>query len=92
MSDALQRWTILVGVVNNRPLVGTPGVRDVDYPCSAFEPGEPTTAGECETDGHYMCNECTHRATCEGCGLRPVHCECELEEDAAASYQLSLIW
>ena len=34
--------------------------RDPDFPCPsrAFEPGEP--AGNCDTDGHYMCAECLH--------------------------------
>lgn len=34
--------------------------RDPDLPCPsrAFDPGEP--AGDCDTDGHYMCAECVH--------------------------------
>lgn len=34
--------------------------RDPDFPCPSreFEPGEP--AGDCDTDGHYMCAECVH--------------------------------
>ena len=76
MSDALTRWNILVDQINGREVFGAPGVRDPEYPCSGFDPGEPTLSGECETDGHYMCDECTQRATCEGCGMRPVHCVC----------------
>lgn len=37
---------------------GTPFVRDQDYPCYVFEPGEPQ--GNCDTDGHYICAECKH--------------------------------
>ncbi len=55
---------------------GANGVRDPEYPCAAFVGGSPTTRGECQTDGHYMCNECELRATCEWCGHRPTQCEC----------------
>lgn len=37
---------------------GTPFVRDPDHPCYVFDPGEP--AGDCMTDGHYICAECRH--------------------------------
>jgi hypothetical protein len=35
---------------------GADGVRDPDYPCEHFRNGTP--AGECESDGHYLCKEC----------------------------------
>lgn len=54
------------------------GVRDPDAPCVEFRLGRPD--GTCETDGHYICDECIHRATCDGCGKRPAHCECPTEE------------
>ena len=38
------------------PGCGVKGIRDSDYPCEAFDPGEPS--GKCETDGHYLCIEC----------------------------------
>ena len=41
--------------------VGTPGLRDRDAPCFAFEPGQPS--GDCETDGHYLCHECQEMGT-----------------------------
>jgi len=54
---------------------GAPGIRDPEAPCEAFAPGEPS--GDCLTDGHYLCDECRERATCEGgCGRRPSQCEC----------------
>lgn len=56
------------------------GVRDPDYPCVEFRLGDP--AGDCPTDGHYVCDECVHRATCDGCGLRPSRCECEPEDES----------
>lgn len=33
--------------------------RDPDADCDDFEPGLP--AGDCMTDGHYMCRECRER-------------------------------
>lgn len=50
------------------------GIRDPKYPCESFELGKPS--GDCRTDGHYVCNECVHRDTCEGCGFRTSECEC----------------
>jgi len=38
---------------------GTPGVRDPDNPCEAFIPGTPHPHGDCNTDGHYLCAECS---------------------------------
>ncbi len=66
---------------------GEPGIRDVDAPCSMFEPtGGPfdlaSGAGDCETDGHYICVECTHislsalrrkRDLCQECGAPLAH-------------------
>lgn len=62
-------WRTLVAFVNegsgSRIPDGTPGIRDVDAPCEAFEPaGEPWVRaagnGDCDTDGHYICRECVH--------------------------------
>jgi hypothetical protein len=39
--------------------VGAPGLRDTDAPCFDFEPGSP--AGECHTDGHYLCFQCKNK-------------------------------
>lgn len=72
---ALQRFSWLVHEVNGRQVVGMPGVRDPENPCEAFQPGKP--GGTCETDGHYICDECTERATCADCGNRPMYCECD---------------
>jgi len=38
---------------------GTPGLRDPDNPCHEFDAG--ASAGDCETDGHYLCRKCRHR-------------------------------
>jgi hypothetical protein len=40
--------------------VGVRGIRDPDCPCTEFLPGPPDRFGNCETDGHYMCRECSH--------------------------------
>lgn len=75
--SALQRFSWLVHEVNGRSVVGMPGVRDPEHPCEAFSPGKP--GGTCLTDGHYLCDECAERKTCEtGCGERPMHCTCKL--------------
>lgn len=54
------------------------GIRDPNAPCSAFARGTPAPApmGDCETDGHYICDECVRRVTCDGCGKRWSGCEC----------------
>lgn len=42
---------------------GIPGNRDPEAPCTAFEPRARKQGdwGDCETDGHYLCDECCHR-------------------------------
>lgn len=37
---------------------GVEGVRDVDAPCEGFRIGAPS--GDCDSDGHYICQECKH--------------------------------
>ena len=79
MATALQRFQWLADELNGRRVFGAPGVRDPDFVCDAFDPGEP--GGDCSTDGHYLCDECKERKTCEGgCGKRPMHCECPEEK------------
>lgn len=43
---------------------GIPGNRDPEFPCPAFAP-RPRQFGDfrdCQTDGHYLCADCCHRA------------------------------
>jgi hypothetical protein len=44
--------------------VGVPGVRDIEFRCDAFDPRpvrfDPNPT--CETDGHYLCEKCCHKA------------------------------
>lgn len=57
---------------------GADGIRDPDAPCSAFVNGTPERGADCETDGHYLCDECKLRASCPcGCGKRPSRCASE---------------
>lgn len=56
---------------------GITGIRDVDAPCEAFvlvESERPDGGGDCETDGHYLCAECTRIKLAV---LRRRHDECE---------------
>jgi hypothetical protein len=43
---------------------GVPGVRDIEFRCDAFDPRparfDPNPT--CETDGHYLCDKCCHKA------------------------------
>ena len=58
---AYRRWAI----PGEKKPVGIPGNRDPENPCSAYEPiprhKEPAW-DDCQTDGHYLCAECCHRA------------------------------
>lgn len=47
-----------------REPVGVPLRRDPSNPCPAYEPRphRPGDWNDCETDGHYLCSECCHRA------------------------------
>ena len=75
-------WAQLEALVNGRSLMGTPGVRDPDAACEAFDPaGEPfeeaSGDGRCDTDGHYLCRECRLISTR---ALRRRRNECEVCE------------
>lgn len=76
MTDLAKRWAELVATANGRTLVGMAGVRAPGEECEGFSPGEPGF-GDCDTDGHYMCVECSciskralrrRRDQCEACG------------------------
>ncbi len=36
-----------------------PGVRDVDAPCEHFDGLDPDGSGDCMSDGHHLCRECS---------------------------------
>lgn len=81
MSELPLSWRLLVLHANGRSELYMDGVRDPDAPCEEFVRGKPGPFGDCETDGHYICDECVRRDTCEGCGWRTTQCECEEETD-----------
>lgn len=57
---ALQQWKDLVRFVNEAPpRFGMPGVRDPDYPCESFDGKNYDGTGDCKSDGHYLCKECS---------------------------------
>jgi hypothetical protein len=61
MTEALKQWEDLVRFVNSAPpRFGAPGVRDPDYPCEVFDGDGYNGRGDCLSDGHYLCEECSH--------------------------------
>lgn len=56
-------WACLVAEVNGRTFVGQPGVRDPEYPCEEFDGRGYDGSGQCDSDGHYMCVECSNLAS-----------------------------
>jgi hypothetical protein len=60
-SDVAIRWEALLRFVNGKPpMMGTVGVRDPDHPCEEFDGQHYDGTGDCMSDGHYMCTECSH--------------------------------
>lgn len=52
-------WVLSAGV--KKP-VGIPGNRDPEAPCEVYMPikKQGILSGDCETDGHYLCDKCIH--------------------------------
>lgn len=59
MSDALERWGVLVRFVNASDGVGAAGVRDPEFPCILFNAEGYAGTGDCMSDGHYLCVDCS---------------------------------
>jgi hypothetical protein len=60
MADAMLEWENLYRFVNSKsPLFGTVGVRDPDALCEEFDGKHYDGQGSCESDGHYLCIECS---------------------------------
>jgi hypothetical protein len=54
-------WQQLVEEVNGRPgILGAVGVRDPEGVCEAFDGKGYDGTGRCDSDGHYLCTECSH--------------------------------
>ncbi len=60
MNAALFRWSVLEAEANGRTFVGMPAVRDPDYVCESFDALGYQGRGECTSDGHYLCINCSH--------------------------------
>jgi len=41
-------------------------IRDPDFPCDWYTPRPPIPSDDttCQSDGHYLCNECALRRRC----------------------------
>jgi hypothetical protein len=54
-------WEELSRAINGQPaLLGTIGVRDPDGVCEDFDGRHYDGSGDCHSDGHYLCVECSH--------------------------------
>jgi len=61
MTKALEQWDDLVRFVNNAPpRYGAPGIRDPEHRCELFDGEGYEGQGNCLSDGHYLCTECSH--------------------------------
>lgn len=51
-------------LVNKQEPDGIPGRRSKEAPCTGYEPRKrhPQDWFDCDTDGHYLCDECCHKA------------------------------
>ncbi len=55
------QWEVLRRSINDEtPLFGTVGIRDPDAICEEFDGRHYDGHGKCHSDGHYMCEECSH--------------------------------
>lgn len=59
MRDALALLAKWVPKLSGSTPDGTQGVRDKDAPCELFVTG--VSSGDCEGDGHYLCEECEEK-------------------------------
>jgi hypothetical protein len=59
-APALLAWDELVHHVNGRTTLGMVGVRDPENVCEAFDGAGYDGRGDCRSDGHYVCEECSH--------------------------------
>lgn len=62
MSTGLHAWGELVENVNDRTFLGQVGVRDPDGICESFDRAGYNGRGTCQSDGHYLCVECSELA------------------------------
>jgi hypothetical protein len=62
VTTTLASWNELFHHVNGRTMLHQVGVRDPENPCEAFDGQGYDGTGRCDSDGHYICNECSHLA------------------------------
>lgn len=60
MSQTLLAWGDLVENLNGRTVLGQIAVRDPDHVCEMFDREGYDGHGNCLSDGHYLCVECSH--------------------------------
>lgn len=60
MSASLIAWGELIENLNGRTHLGQIGVRDPEYVCEEFDRQHYDGFGHCDSDGHYLCVECSH--------------------------------
>lgn len=65
--SAIQEWNQLFDFVNGRTTFGTVGVRDPDNQCEGFDGLGYSGRGNCMSDGHYMCKECSELSPQASC-------------------------
>ncbi len=59
--DVLMRWESLRRAVNGLPpMFGQAGVRDPGAPCDVYNARGYDGTGDCYSDGHYECVNCSH--------------------------------
>jgi hypothetical protein len=57
---SLGPFELLYRQVNGRAELGDVGVRDPNGPCEFFDGNGYDGRGDCLSDGHYLCVECSH--------------------------------
>lgn len=67
--SVLTQWAELEASLNGRTYLGQRGVRDPDSPCELFDGESYNGRGDCHSDGHYLCTECSHLSP-EGAEIR----------------------
>lgn len=60
--NPMSQWSELVASVNGRTTLGQVGVRDPEHPCDVFDGRGFDGSGDCYSDGHYLCDECSQLA------------------------------
>jgi hypothetical protein len=56
----LTRYAYCHAVKGKVTPVGLPGHRDPDARCDMYDPRADLQPGDCASDGHYLCQGCSH--------------------------------